>query len=331
MTASSTATAELATLYRHMLLSRRLEDRLRSLYFRGEIAGGVYLGKGQEALSAAHGMQLRPGDVFAPAIRDMAGRLAMGETVLNVLRVYLGRKTGSMRGRDGNVHRGNLEIGLLPMISHLGAMVSTVGGVLLARRLRGDLEGNDLAIGLCSLGDGAMGTGAAHEGLNLIAVEKLPVVIMVANNQLAYSTLNDRSFACRDFCDRATGYGIASHACNGEDPADCLRAAKAAVMAARQGQGPQIVVAKMLRLTGHGEHDDATYTPQELMAKAKDCLEVGGKAASANGVDCDALMAEIEALIDQAVAEALADPEPDPDAEDWCAYSERWLHQGLVP
>ena len=323
--------AKYVELYKHMFLARQLEDRLRSLYFRGEIAGGVYLGKGQEAFSAAHGMMLRKGDVFSPAIRDMAGRLAFGESIDNALRVYLGRRTSTMRGRDGNIHRGNLKEGMIPMISHLGAMISTVGGMFMARRLKGELEGDDLSVGLCSLGDGAMGCGASHEGLNLLAVEKLPVVIMVANNQLAYSTLNDRSFACKDFADRALGYGIASHSCDGEDPLSCLEAAQAAVAAARRGEGPQMVIATMLRLTGHGEHDDATYTPPDLMAKAKDCLQVGEQQLLEAGYDTEAIAKDVAAQLDQAVADNLAEPEPDPDAEDWCAYSERWLDQGLVP
>ena len=316
---------------RAMLSARRLEDRLRSLYYRGEVAGGVYLGKGQEAFSAAHGLLLRDGDLFAPAIRDMGGRLARGETLLNALRVHLGRRTGSMRGRDGNVHRSDFAIGILPMISHLGTMVATVAGALMARRLRGELSGDDLAVGLCSLGDGAMGTGAAHEGINLVAVERLPVVIMVANNQLAYSTTNERSFACRDLVDRAAGYGIAGHSCNGEDPDDCLATAQRAIAAARAGEGPQMVVARMLRLTGHGEHDDATYTPPELMAQAKDCVEVGCARLQESGVDIAAMTAEIDAAIDSAVEQALGEPGPDPDQEDWCAYSERWLDQGLLP
>lgn len=317
--------------FRAMLMARRLEDRLRSLYFRGEIAGGAYLGKGQEALSAAHGILLRDGDIFAPAIRDMGGRIARGEDPLNVLRVNMGRRTGSMRGRDGNVHRACPELGILAMISHLGAMVATVGGMLLARRLRGELKGSDLPVGLCSLGDGAMGTGAAHEGINLVAVEKLPVVIMVANNQLAYSTTNDRSFACRDLVTRAEGYGVRGHQCDGEDPEACLQVAQTAIAAARAGDGPQLVVARLLRLTGHGEHDDATYTPKELLATARDCVEVGTEQQRRRGLDIEALQQEIDQQIDTAVAQALADPEPDPEEEDWCAYSERWLHQGLVP
>src|SRR6266568_6308843 len=122
--------------FRGMLLARTLDDKFASLYRAGKIHGGVFLGRGQEALSVAVGQSLRPGDVFAPLIRDAAGRLAFGETVLDAVRTYLGSSLGPMRGRDGNVHRGRPQDGYLPMISHLGAMVSVVNGVLFARRLK---------------------------------------------------------------------------------------------------------------------------------------------------------------------------------------------------
>ena len=111
---------------RVMLRARLLEEKLGNLYRAGRIVGGVYLGKGQEALSGAGGLALRKGDVFAPLIRDMAGRLGFGEPMVDALRAYLGSRLGPMKGRDGNIQRGDLTRGILPMISHLGAMVSTV-------------------------------------------------------------------------------------------------------------------------------------------------------------------------------------------------------------
>src|SRR5881628_2015555 len=122
--------------YRLMLLARVLDDKFASLYRMGKIHGGVFLGRGQEALSVAAGVALRKGDVFAPLIRDQAGRLAFGEPILDAVRTHLGSALGPMRGRDGNVHRGRPREGLLPMISHLGAMISVVNGILFARRLR---------------------------------------------------------------------------------------------------------------------------------------------------------------------------------------------------
>ena len=121
------ATAELSTAreqyikaFRWMLLARTLDEKFASLYRAGKIHGGVFLGKGQEALSVSVGMSLRkgsgaaPGDVFAPLIRDQAGRLAFGETLLDAVRTYLGSPLGPMRGRDGNVHRGRPREGFLP-------------------------------------------------------------------------------------------------------------------------------------------------------------------------------------------------------------------------
>src|ERR1700722_10959022 len=137
--ASDTATARDTTLaaYRFMLKARLLDDKFAALYRAGKIHGGVFLGRGQEALSAAVGISLKKTDVFAPLIRDAAGRLAFGETILDAVRTYLGSPLGPMRGRDGNVHRGRPQQGYLPMISHLGAMISVVNGVLLANRMKG--------------------------------------------------------------------------------------------------------------------------------------------------------------------------------------------------
>src|SRR5438309_3504271 len=122
--------------YRWMLLARLLDDKFAALYRAGKIHGGVFLGRGQEALSVSIGISLQKGDVFAPLIRDAAGRLAFGETVLDSVRTYLGSALGPMRGRDGNVHRGKPRDGLLPMVSHLGAMISVVNGILLARKFQ---------------------------------------------------------------------------------------------------------------------------------------------------------------------------------------------------
>src|ERR1041384_8738241 len=112
--------------YRFMLLSRVLDEKFASLYRAGKIHGGVFLGRGQEALSVAIGLALREGDIFAPLIRDAAGRLAFGEPILDSVRTFLGSALGPMRGRDGNVHRGRPQQGQLAMISHLGAMIPVV-------------------------------------------------------------------------------------------------------------------------------------------------------------------------------------------------------------
>src|SRR5216110_2845012 len=190
--------------FRWMLLARTLEEKLVSLYRGGLITGGVYIGKGQEAVSVACGLFLQKGDIFAPLIRDQAGRSAFGEPIVDVARTYLGSRQGPMRGRDGNIHRGKPSEGQLAMISHLGAMVSVTVGTLMAKRFHGEKN----FVGLSCIGEGGMQTGSFHEGMNLAAVEQVPLVIVATNNHYAYSTPNDREFACADLVDRAKGYGF---------------------------------------------------------------------------------------------------------------------------
>src|SRR5438132_10558913 len=189
--------------FRIMLQTRTLEDKIASLYRGGLITGGVYVGRGQEAVSVACGIFLRKGDVFAPLIRDQAGRSAFGEPLVDVARTYLGSRQGPMRGRDGNIHRGRPREGQLAMISHLGAMISVVVGSLMAKRWRGEKG----FIGLTTIGEGGMQTGSTHEGLNIAAVEQVPLVVVATNNHFAYSTPNEREFACQALVDPAVGFG----------------------------------------------------------------------------------------------------------------------------
>jgi len=319
-----------------MIGARLMDDRIATLYRQGAIPGKVFLGKGQEALSAALGMHLiQPGpevsgDIFAPLIRDMAGRLAFGETAVDIARVQFMRLTGDMRGRDGNIHRGNLSKNILPMISHLGAMMPVVCGMLMARRLRGDLG---TSVGATCIGDGGMQTGAFHEGLNVAAVEKLPLVVVAADNQVSYSTFSDRTYACASLVDRAIGYGIRGYSIDGTDADACLRTLHEAVHRARAGEGPQLVVATLLRGSGHGEHDDASYVPASLKAQFADSLTryehtlVAAKVVSES--DIIAWRNEATAAIRSAFQTAQGEPEPTVADENWQCLSSQDLAQTI--
>ena len=313
--------------YRFMLLARLLDDKYAALYRAGKIHGGVFLGRGQEAVSVAIGVSLNKSDVFAPLIRDAAGRLAFGEPVLDAVRTYLGSPLGPMRGRDGNVHRGRPQEGYLPMISHLGAMISVVNGALFARRMKGQSG----MVGVACLGDGATSTGAFHEALNQAAVEKLPLVVVVTNNQYAYSTPTTSQFACASLADKAAGYGVGSHSVDGTDLAECLKIIGGSVAQARAGQGPQLVVARLLRLCGHGEHDDSSYIDPKWKATplGRDCLKVAEEFVLQQQWTDAAQLAvwrsEVIREIEDAVNQAQREPAPDPFAQEWCAISSKHL------
>ena len=313
--------------YRFMLLARILDDKFASLYRMGKIHGGVFLGRGQEALSTSMGLALRKGDIFAPLIRDAAGRLAFGEPVLDGVRTYLGSPLGPMRARDGNIHRGRPKEGLLAMISHLGAMISVVNGALMAHRLRGITD----TVGVASIGDGGTSTGAFHEALNQAAVHKLPLVVVIADNQYAYSTPNQLQFACSSLLDKAVGYGIEAQSVDGTDLGACLEVVGEAVNKARASQRPQMVVATLLRLCGHGEHDDANYVDPALKSSpvGRDCLKVAEAFLTENGWADAATLADWRKATIQKVEEAIAlvQREPGPDAyrEEWCALASKHL------
>jgi pyruvate dehydrogenase E1 component alpha subunit/2-oxoisovalerate dehydrogenase E1 component alpha subunit len=219
------------------------------------------------------------------------------------------------------------------MISHLGAMISVVNGALLANRLKG-IKGT---VGAACIGDGGTSTGAFHEAVNQAAVERLPLVLIVADNHYAYSTPTERQFACASLLDKAPGYGIEGQAVDGTDLNACLKVVGEAVAKARDGAGPQMVVGRLLRLCGHGEHDDASYIDPKLKESAvgRDCLKVAETHLQQSGwADAQLLAAwraEAVQKVEESVAKVQREPGPDPYKEDWCALSSKHLSEGHEP
>ncbi|MBV8816178.1 MAG: thiamine pyrophosphate-dependent dehydrogenase E1 component subunit alpha [Verrucomicrobia bacterium] len=314
-----------------MLLARTVEDKIGALWRAGKVAGGCYLGRGQEAISVAVGIMLKPGDTFGPLIRDQAGRLAFGEPLFDILRTYLGKKTGPTKGRDGNVHRGRPRERIYPMISHLGALVSVVAGALMARRMQGDTN----FVGATSIGDGGTSTGSFHEGFNMAAVERLPLVLTVTNNQYAYSTPNERQFACHDLVDRAIGYGVEGYSMDGTDLKECLEVAAHAVRRARSGFGPQMIVASCVRLSGHAEHDDGSYMEKTLLESpiGRDCIKVAHSFLVEQGWADESTVQEWRLNAKMDVEDVLQrvqrEPAPVPEEEDWNAFSSHLIDPDL--
>jgi TPP-dependent pyruvate/acetoin dehydrogenase alpha subunit len=210
-------------------------------------------------------------------------------------------------------------------------MISVVNGALLARRMKG-VAGT---VGATCLGEGGTSTGAFHEGLNQAAVEQLPLVLVVANNHYAYSTPNERQFACRSLLDKAAGYGVEGCSIDGTDLAECLRACDEAVGKARTGAGPQLIVARLLRLCGHGEHDDASYVDPALKASpaGRDCLKTAERyLLERRWTDAATLAAwrqEIVLEVEEAVAKVQREGAPDPYREEWSALATRELGEGM--
>jgi pyruvate dehydrogenase E1 component alpha subunit/2-oxoisovalerate dehydrogenase E1 component alpha subunit len=189
---------------------------------------------------------------------------------------------------------------------------------------------------VASIGEGATSTGAFHEAINQAAVERLPLVLVVANNQYAYSTPTRAQFACKDLYDKAIGYGVQGHRVDGTNLAECLDVVGGAIERARQGDGPQLVVAQLLRLVGHGEHDDAHYIDPALQKSAlgRDCLRLAEEHILREGLaspaELKAWTDETDRQVDEAVAQTMRDPAPDPNEEEWSALATDGLDDGFA-
>jgi len=300
----------------YMKLVREIEDRIeRKLYRQGRIVGGVYVGRGQEAISVGTAIHMLQDDVVAPSHRDMGVFLMRGISPRRIIAQYMGRSTGLTRGRDGNMHMGDMNHNVIAFVSHLGDNVPVAAGVALAFVQRGQKN-----VALCYNGEGATSRGDWHEGLNFAAVHKLPVVFFINNNAYAYSTPLELQMAIPDVAMRAPGYGMPGEIVDGNDIVAVYDSAKRAIDLARSGGGPSLVEYKTFRMTGHSAHDDAGYVPPELFEewKLKDPIVRFEKELVAEGVlttaRIDEMQRECEKIIDDAVE--WGEQQPFPAAEE---------------
>jgi pyruvate dehydrogenase E1 component alpha subunit len=298
----------------YMKLQRELEDRIeRKLYRQGKVLGGVYTGRGQEAIGIAPALLSEPDDVLCPCHRDMGAYLVRGMTPRRILAQYLGREDGPTRGRDGNMHMGDVKLGLVSFISALAAIVPVAGGFALAMKYR---KKPNVVINWH--GDGATSRGDWHEGLNFAAVQKLPIVYIVNNNQYAYSTPLHMQMPVKNVADRAVAYGMPSKIVDGNDALAVYAAAKKAIAHARAGKGPYLIECKSFRMTGHSAHDAAEYVPKKLFAKWEKLDPIPRLAKYAqqkkhlSAADITAMDARVLSEVDEAVAWAESRPYPDP-------------------
>jgi pyruvate dehydrogenase E1 component alpha subunit len=299
---------------RYMVLMRQVEDRVeRKLYRQGKIVGGVYVGRGQEAIPVGAGLAAEPNDVLFPCHRDLALYFMRGIHPRQVFAQYMGRVGGLTRGKDGNMHMGDLKLRIVAIVSQIAASLPVAAGAALALKYKGEPN-----VVFVFFGDGATSRGDWHEAVNLAAVQKLPLVLVCNNNGYAYSTPLDKQMACANVADRGPAYGIPSEIVDGNDVCAVRAAAGRAAAHARAGGGPYLIECKTFRMTGHSAHDGAHYMPKELVAEwaKKDPIDRLEKLMLTKGwavrEQIDQLHREVDAEVDEAVAWAEKSPLPDP-------------------
>jgi TPP-dependent pyruvate/acetoin dehydrogenase alpha subunit len=247
-------------------------------------------------------------------IRDAGTLLMRGYRPRDFFLQYMARKDGPTGGRDANTHFGDISRGVIAPISMLGEGVNVMAGVALAARIR-----KEPRVAVTYVGDGALSTGACHEGLNFAAVGKLPLLIIAENNGWAYSTPTEKQMAIRSLAERGKAYGIRSSTVDGNDVLKVYAATRDAAERARRGGGPSFIECKTMRMKGHAEHDDARYVPKKLLEawKKKDPILRFEKYLVSkrlmNGKEKTEIEARIEQEIRADVEFAEASPFPPPE------------------
>jgi len=253
-------------LYYFMRLNRELEEQMVRLFRQNKIVGGVYSSLGQEAISVGTAYALGPGDWIAPMIRNIGGLLVRGFKPRDILTQHMARYTSPTLGKDGTNHFGDLKSRhVISPISMLGDLIPVMTGIAMAGRYLGQK-----IVTMTWIGDGGTSTGVFHEGLNLAAVQKASLVLIVENNQWAYSTPVAKQAALRDLADRAKAYGVRSEIVDGNDVLAVERTTREAVEHARAGNGPVLIEAKTMRMRGHAQHDAAEYVPKAMLEEWKE-------------------------------------------------------------
>ena len=232
------------------LVRARLHDIQLARWVRTGVISKAWLGTGEEATTVGPCRALQPAlDVVAPMIRNAAACCEMGMSVAAMLRAYLATADSPSGGRD--LHVGDFGRGVLQPISHVGDMVPVITGIALTFKLR-----REPRVALTWIGDGATKTAAAHEGTNFAAVQRLPAILLVQNNQVALGTRLDQHHIPSNFSDWPSSYGIWTAAFDGNNVLDAYAATALAAERCRRGEGPAMLLASTFRLGGHATHDE---------------------------------------------------------------------------
>lgn len=316
VSSSTLSETERRELLRYMVMAREFDAAMLRLYRQGKAFGGVYSQLGNEAVSVGTAYALdTKADVLFPMHRNIGSHFVFGQDLDTLMVNHLARKGSQMRGTDGTGHYADPAKRIYGNVSHLGAMIPVAAGFVLASKMRGES-----CVALTYIGDGGAQVGEVHEALNFAAVQRLPLILVIENNQYAYSTPSSLEFACERLSDRALGYGIDGVTIDGTDVELVLATTRTAVERARRGEGPTLIETVTMRMRGHAEHDDFAYVPKAMLEEwaAKDPVERYAERLIADGVMStesvkqlrEETLAHMIAAIDRAVEL------PWPDAEE---------------
>ena len=306
---------DLLEAYRRMKTIREFEERVHVEFAKGGIPGFVHLYAGEEASAAGVCMNLTDDDKIASTHRGHGHCIGKGVDVHGMMAEIYGKRTGTCRGKGGSMHIADLDTGMLGANGIVGGGPPLVCGAALAAKLK-----KSGGVAVAFFGDGASNQGTTFEAMNLASVWKLPAIFVAENNGYAEATSAKFSVACEDIATRAAGFGMPGVTVDGHDFFAVYAAMREAVQRARHGDGPSLVEVKLDRFFGHFEGDNQSYRgPDEVkrVREEKDCIKRFRTRVTQDHdiapTELDAIDDDVQRLIDEAVAQAIAAPDPLPE------------------
>ncbi|HLI05658.1 MAG TPA: thiamine pyrophosphate-dependent dehydrogenase E1 component subunit alpha [Ktedonobacteraceae bacterium] len=308
---------QLVEMYRRMVRIRRFEENVVEMVASGEIPGAAHTSIGQEGEIVGACMALRTDDYMVGNHRSHGHPIGKGAQLKGLMAELLGKRTGVNRGKSGSMHLADFSIGSVGETSILGSGIPVAAGAALGAKMQGTDR-----VCLCFFGDGASNEGAVHEGLNLAAVWKLPVIYLCENNGYAVTVPAEKTVAVRDIAERAKAYNIPGVTVDGQDAIAVYEVVSEAVKRARAGHGPTLVEAKTYRFRHHAEgplFDSLQYRPDEELTrwKGRDPLVILRTRLREKGILNEDEVAQIEREaqedVQAAIAFARASDYPDPE------------------
>lgn len=301
----------LLRMLRRMIEIRRFEERVERLFLQeGVLIGPSHLYLGEEAVAAGAIGALRDDDLIVSTYRGHGHGIAKGAPMKLLMAELFGKATGTCKGLGGSMHVSIYpEKGSVYATAIVGSGIPIATGVGLALQREGKRR-----VAMAFFGDGASNTGAFHEGMNLASVWKVPVIFVCENNMYAMSTRADYAVAAESVAARAQAYKMRSMVSDGNDPVSVYLAAKEAIDAARNGQGPTLLECMTYKLHGHGVYDRGDYRPKEEVEAWLRRDPINGLEANllranlATQADFDRIEKEVAAEVEESVTFARASP-----------------------
>ena len=301
-------------MYRKMFEIRSFEEKVFELYAQNMVPGTIHLYAGEEAVAVGVCSNLRKDDYITSTHRGHGHCIAKGADPKRIMAEILGKKTGYCKGKGGSMHIADFKVGMLGATAVVGAGIPIATGAGLSIKLRGTDQ-----VVACFFGEGASNQGTFHEGINMAAIWKLPVIFVCENNLYAMGTRQSRVMLIENIADRAASYGIPGVTVDGNDVLAVYEAAREAVERARRGEGPTLIECKTYRHKGHSRVDPAKYRPKEEVEEwlRKDPIKrLREKLLQTNVLaeeEIQRVEEEVSVEIEEAVKFAVESPYPAPE------------------